>query len=150
MPLHVDRKIGKQAMMLALVEQYEEDAAFKKLVQQREWDFCTGKVGSMDSHKVVAAIETAAKKNGIVNADLYRESHALYHAILEGLHGVTRGQVQLGTILRTVGLRFAIVRGNPYDNEDEGEWLAVALYGTIGAPVRGLEHETIGLGINHI
>ena len=32
----------------------------------------------------------------------------------------------------------------------EGEWVAVALYGTIGAPVKGSEHEAIGLGINHI
>ena len=34
--------------------------------------------------------------------------------------------------------------------QKEGEWVAVALYGTIGAPVKGSEHEAIGLGINHI
>ncbi|WP_153464258.1 hut operon transcriptional regulator HutP [Sediminibacillus terrae] len=150
MLLQVDRRIGKQAMLLVLNEQFENDPEFNKQIERQKWQFCTGKVGSMDSHKVVAAIETAAKRNGIIKADLYRELHALYHAIIEALHGVTRGQVQLGTILRTVGLRFALVRGNPYDNEEEGEWLAIALYGTIGAPVKGLEHETIGLGINHI
>jgi hut operon positive regulatory protein len=115
-----------------------------------EWKHCVGKVGSMDSHKVVAAVETAAKKNGIIRQDLYRESHALYHAIIEALEGITRGQIQLGAMLRTVGLRFSIVRGNPYDNPEEGEWVAVALYGTIGAPVKGLEHEAVGLGISHI
>ncbi|MFD1337055.1 hut operon transcriptional regulator HutP [Oceanobacillus iheyensis] len=150
MLLQVDRRIGKQAMLLVLNEQFENDPDFNKQIEHQNGRFCTGKVGSMDSQKVVAAIETAAKKNGIIKADYYRESHALYHAILEALHGVTRGQVQLGTILRTVGLRFALVRGNPYNDEEEGEWLAVALYGTIGAPVKGLEHETIGLGVNHI
>ncbi|OON42936.1 anti-terminator HutP, partial [Bacillus anthracis] len=40
--------------------------------------------------------------------------------------------------------------GTPYDGKKEGEWVAVALYGTIGAPVKGSEHEAIGLGINHI
>lgn len=74
----------------------------------------------MDSQKIVAAIETAAKKNGIIQSDVYRESHALYHAIIEALHGVTRGQMQLGSVLRTVGLSFAVLRGNPYDNEQEG------------------------------
>jgi hut operon positive regulator len=69
---------------------------------------------------------------------------------MDALSGVTRGQVQLGSVMRTVGLRFAVVRGNPYEELEEGDWIAVALYGTIGAPVRGSEHETIGLGINHI
>ena len=109
-----------------------------------------GKVGSMNSQKVVAAMETAAKSNQVIETDVYRETHALYHAIMEALYGVTRGQIQLADVLRTVGLRFAIVRGTPYDGKKEGEWVAVALYGTIGAPVKGSEHEAIGLGINHI
>ena len=41
-----------------------------------------GKVGSMEAHKVVAAVETAAKKNGLIKTGIYRESHALYHAII--------------------------------------------------------------------
>lgn len=104
----------------------------------------------MDTQKVVAAVETAAKKQNIIKPDLYRENHAIYHAIIEALSGVTRGNNQIGTVLRTVGLRFSVVRGNPYTNQAEGEWIAVAFYGTIGAPVKGLEHESIGLGINHI
>lgn len=104
----------------------------------------------MDMQKVVSAIETAAKRHQIIDEKLYREMHALYHAILEALEGVTRGQVLLGDVMRTVGLRFSVVRGMPYENEAEGEWIAVALYGTIGAPIKGLEHETTGLGINHI
>ncbi|WP_096154877.1 MULTISPECIES: hut operon transcriptional regulator HutP [Bacillus] len=143
--LTVDNRIGKHAIMLALTTDENE------MVQiPNNWKRCVGKVGSMDSQKVVAAIETAAKREGIIRAEGYRETHALYHAIMDALSGVTRGQVQLGSLMRTVGLRFSVVRGNPYDDEQEGDWIAVALYGTIGAPVRGSEHETIGLGINHI
>lgn len=147
MALSKNRLIGRNAIMLLLSEDPNEQLTF---LQQDKWRGCLGKVGSMEANKVVASIETAAKKNGIIQSEVYRESHALYHAIMEALHGVTRGQVQLGSVLRTVGLSFAVLRGNPYDHEQEGDWIAVALYGTIGAPVKGSEHETIGLGINHI
>lgn len=139
-----DKRVGRLAIMIALADEEEVYNV------SHDIQFCKGKVGSMEAHKVVAAIETAAKSNGIIKNDGYRETHAIYHAIMEALHGVTRGQVQLGSVLRTVGLRFAVVRGNPYKNVEEGDWIAVALYGTIGAPVKGLEHETIGLGINHL
>ncbi|MDI7741282.1 hut operon transcriptional regulator HutP [Lysinibacillus fusiformis] len=147
MALSRDRRIGKHAILLLLSEDSAEHLA---MLEQLNWKSCTGKVGAMDAHKVVAAIETAAKKNMVINPDLYRETHALYHAIMEALNGITRGQVQIGSVLRTVGLSFAVLRGNPYEDEREGDWVAVSLYGTIGAPVKGSEHETIGLGINHI
>ncbi len=140
--------IGKNALLLVLME--EPSSEDTHALEELQWKFCLGKVGSMESHKVVAAIETAAKKHGIIKQDVYRESHALYHAILEAMEGVTRGQIQLGSVLRTVGLRFSIIKGNPYDSLEEGEWIAVALYGTIGAPIKGLEHEVVGLGINHV
>ncbi|GGB59298.1 hut operon transcriptional regulator HutP [Virgibacillus dakarensis] len=146
MPLDRKHLIGKEAMLLLLHNENQLPEELRKL----GWKFCKGKVGSMDGQKVVAAVETAAKNQGIVKTGLYRETHALYHAIIEAVSGVTRGSNQIGTLLRTVGLQFSIVRGNPYQNKEEGEWIAVALYGTIGAPVKGLEHEAIGLGINHI
>ncbi len=147
MTFRKDRQIGRLAILLLLNDSNKNEY---ERIAQLGWRSCLGKVGSMEAHKVVAAIETTAKKNGIIKTDVYRESHALYHAIMEALSGVTRGQVQIGSVLRTVGLRFSVLRGNPYENENEGEWLAVCLYGTIGAPVKGSEHETIGLGINHI
>lgn len=109
-----------------------------------------GRVGSMDMGKIVAAIETAVKREKLLEPT-YRSEHALYHAVLEAFHGVCRGQLQLGNIMRTVGLNFAVVFG-PRDEscKGDGSWIAVALYGTIGAPVKGWEHETIGLGINHL
>lgn len=144
-----DNLIGKDALLLVLLGEEPDPGVLSKM-QKLNWRYCVGKVGSMDSKKVVAAIETAAKSNGIIKPDIYRESHALYHVIIEAIEGVTRGQMQLGDVLRTVGLRFSIVRGNPYDNPEEGEWIAVALYGTIGAPVKGHEHEAVGLGIFHV
>ncbi|PYZ91995.1 transcriptional regulator [Salipaludibacillus keqinensis] len=147
MTLNNDRRIGRYAVLLLISEDPKET---KDSIERLGWRACSGKVGSMEASKVVAAIETAARKNDIVQTGLYRESHALYHAIIEALQGVTRGQVQLGSVLRTVGLRFAVVRGKPYNNSEEGEWIAVSLYGTIGAPIKGAEHETIGMGINHI
>ncbi|AKU27095.1 hut operon transcriptional regulator HutP [Geobacillus sp. DSP4a] len=142
-------RIGRQALLLAMLDEGEEEAALGQL-EALAWRYCQGRVGAMEPQKIVAAIETAAKRHGVVDGGLYREMHALYHAILEAVHGVTRGQVELGDLLRTAGLRFAVVRGMPYEQPNEGEWIAVALYGTIGAPVRGLEHEAVGLGINHI
>jgi hut operon positive regulator len=145
MLLEGNNRIGRLAMLLALADEGEQIVNVPA-----GWQYCMGKVGSMNSQKVVAAMETAAKSQHIIKANVYRETHALYHVIMEALYGVTRGQIQLGDVLRTVGLRFAIVRGNPYECESEGDWIAVALYGTIGAPVKGSEHEAIGLGINHI
>ncbi|MGZ0084431.1 hut operon transcriptional regulator HutP [Caldibacillus thermoamylovorans] len=142
-------RIGRQALLLAMLDEGEEGPVLHQL-ESLAWRYCQGRVGAMEPQKIVAAIETAAKRHGVVDGGLYREMHALYHAILEAVHGVTRGQVELGDLLRTAGLRFAVVRGMPYEQPSEGEWIAVALYGTIGAPVRGLEHEAAGLGINHI
>ncbi|ANB47637.1 MULTISPECIES: hut operon transcriptional regulator HutP [Bacillus] len=148
MTLHKDRRIGRLSVLL-LLHETEENQQISRL-EQDGWKVCLGRVGSMDAHKVVAAIETASKKSGVIQSEGYRESHALYHATMEALHGVTRGEMLLGSLLRTVGLKFAVLRGNPYESEAEGDWIAVSLYGTIGAPIKGLEHETFGVGINHI
>ncbi|WP_079527384.1 hut operon transcriptional regulator HutP [Halobacillus hunanensis] len=139
--------IGKLAMLVVSLTPAELEPFTSQL---KDVEYCQGRAGSMNMQKVIAAVETAAKRSQIISNELYRETHALYHAILEALEGVMRGQIGAGDMMRTVGLRFAIVRGSPYEQLDEGEWLAVAFYGTIGAPVKGLEHETFGLGINHI
>ncbi|MEC2057240.1 hut operon transcriptional regulator HutP [Peribacillus psychrosaccharolyticus] len=139
--------IGKLAVLLASLNEEELGFLHPNLTEIR---FCKGRVGSMNLQKVIAAVETAAKRERLIEDQHYRETHALYHAILEAIEGVTRGQSGIGEMKRTVGLSFAVVRGKPYLEEAEGEWLAVAFYGTIGAPVKGLEHEAVGLGINHI
>ncbi len=145
----IEDRIGRNAILVAFMEDGEEES-FLQHLNDLGCRVCKGKAGSMSLQKIVAAIETAAKRENVIQEGVYREMHALYHAIMEAMHGITRGEAQLGEVLRTVGLRFAVVRGRPYDNKDEGEWIAVALYGTIGAPIKGLEHEAIGLGINHI
>lgn len=139
--------IGKYATLLTLTD---EDTAKKLMPQCREMQFLTGRIGTMSLNKIISSVETAARREGIISESHYRETHALYHAILEAVNGITRGELSIGEIMRTVGLRFAIVRGYPYKDVGEGEWIAVSLYGTIGAPIKGKEHETIGLGINHI
>ena len=110
-------------MLLTLLGQENLDPEFIKDLWVQGYIFCKGKTGSMETQKVVAAIETAARKNQVIEKGLYRETHALYHAIIEALEGVTRGQVLLGTVLRTVGLSFAVIRGKPYSSEKEGDYI---------------------------
>ncbi len=97
MLLQGTHRIGRMAMLLALADENESPV----LSIPKGWKYCTGKVGSMNSQKVVAAMETAAKSNQVIETDVYRETHALYHAIMEALYGVTRGQIQLADVLRT-------------------------------------------------
>jgi hut operon positive regulatory protein len=141
--------LGKTALLLSLATEGDEDTIRKAAVEQG-YKILKGRVGSMDSAKIFAAIETAAKKEYLIK-NIYREEHSLYHSVLEAYNGICRGQVGLGNILRTAGLVFSIVRGprTPEDSSD-GEWVAVVLYGNMGAPIKGYEHEVIGLGVNPV
>lgn len=138
------KPIGKTALLLVLLSPGEEDH-YGKEAKREGFSFCLGKVGSMELKEVVAAIETATRREGLLDRS-YHQQHALYHAILDALKGISRGELQLGGLLRTAGLRFSVVLA---DYPQEGRWLAVALYGMMGAPVKGHEHEVVGLGINH-
>lgn len=141
--------IGKVAVSLA-VSNRDEEQQLMQIAEKVKYKYYKGRAGSMDSEKIFAAIETAAKRRGLIK-EQYREEHALYHSILDAFHGICRGEVALGSILRSAGLIFSIVRGPRIAGDySDGEWLAVALYGTIGAPIKGFEHEAMGLGINHI
>lgn len=142
-------KLGKLALLLVLGSE-EEKNKLVKIGTELGYQLYKGKVGSMDSTKIFAAVETAAKKEGLVR-DTYREEHAIYHSVLEAYNAICRGQPGLGNVLRSAGLVFSIVRGPriPGDHGD-GDWLAVALYGNMGAPIKGFEHEVIGLGINPV
>jgi len=142
--------IGKTAIMYALTDGALEEQV-RMMAEKNGYRLIKGRVGSMSTEKIFAAVETAAQREGMIRKDYYRDAHALYHAILDAFVGICRGQLGLGNMLRTVGLIFTVVRG-PRSTEqlEDGEWLAVVLYGTIGAPVKGYEHETIGLGLNHL
>ena len=143
--------IGKLAVLLAVLQDHPWRETVERQLIEEGYRYTIGRIGAMDMMKVIAAMETAAKNNGIIDSDSYHEVHSVYHAIIEALKGVGRGEVQLGNILRTVGLTFSIVRGRYVGSvEHRGEWIAVAVYGTIGAPKKGFEHETIGFGFNHI
>jgi hut operon positive regulator len=143
--------IGKLAILLAVLQDHEWRTSVEQQLTAKGFRFTIGRVGAMEMTKVVAAIETAAKNNHIINSDSYREVHAVYHAIIEAIQSISRGVLQFGDILRTVGLTFSIVRGKMTGAvQHEGEWIAVCIYGTIGAPKKGFEHEAIGFGYNHI
>ena len=132
--------IGKLSVLLALSSESEEKELYDR-GEKLGYKLFKGRAGSMDGEKIFAAVETAAKRRGLVE-NQYREEHALYHSILDAFHGVCRGELALGSILRSVGLMFSVVRGPRLAGDySDGEWLAVALYGTIGAPIKGFEHE---------
>jgi len=143
-------KIGKLTISLLISSEEEEKELLKK-VSNFGYKICIGKVGTMKSNEIIAAIETAAKREGIFHADNYREEHALYHTILNALRGLCRGEIGIGDFLRTTGVKFVILKG-PLDTtkNDLGEWISVGIYGMIGAPIKGFEHEAIGLEINTI
>lgn len=141
------RGIGKIALLLALSDDMKE---LQKYYENKNYVIYKGQAGSMDAKKIVAAIETAASREDIIREN-YHEEHALYHAIIEALSGYCRGQVMLGEVLRSAGLSFTIVRGMLVeDDSSSGNWIAVVLYGQIGSPRRGFEHEAIGMGIQPI
>lgn len=141
--------IGKIAINLAL----SDEETGKKLVEQYDemgYHLIRGSVGTMDVKKIYAAIETAVYREDMIREN-YHEEHALYHAVSEALTGYCRGDIALDTVLRTTGLSFAVVRGELVHGEvSGGDWVAVVLYGFIGSPRRGFEHEAIGLGIQSI
>ena len=142
--------LGKMAVLLVLQDDEAEEAALREQSLQAGYKLYKGKVGSMDSAKIFAAVETAAKREGFISSN-YREEHALYHSILEAYQGICRGHVGLGNVLRSAGLLYCIARGPRTANcSTDGEWIAVTMYGYMGAPMKGFEHEVLGLGMNPI
>lgn len=149
--MSVPFSLSKLTILLPLLQDHEWQKLIEAELNNRGYRYALGRVGAMDLMKVVAAVETAAKRHGLIDEEQYREVHAMYHAIIEAIQGIGRGTMQFGEILRTVGLTFAVVRGPLFEASVEpGDWVAVCLYGTIGAPKKGFEHEVLGFGINHI
>lgn len=139
--------ICKLAIKIAMAEDDEKNRLIK-MGKEKGNKICIGKVGTMNAEKIFSAVMTATKREEMWDTNSFHQEHSLYDAILEALSGICRGQIALSNILRTVGLNFAVVRGAL--NDHPGEWIAVCFYGTIGAPIKGFEHDTIGLGVNHI
>jgi len=143
-------KIGRLTISL-LISSKEEEKELLKKASGLGYKICMGKAGTMESRELIAAIETTAKREGIFKAGCYREEHAVYHAALNALRGFCRGEIGIGNFLRTIGVKFVVLRG-PIDTtrSDLGEWVSVGIYGMVGAPIKGFEHEAIGLEINNI
>ncbi|MHC2994651.1 MAG: transcriptional regulator [Candidatus Atribacteria bacterium] len=143
-------KIGRLTILL-LISSGEEEKELLKKASSLGYKICIGKSGTMESSEIIAAIETTAKREGIFNAGCYREEHAVYHTALNALKGLCRGEIGIGNFLRTIGVKFVVLRG-PLDTTRSGlgEWVSVGIYGMVGAPIKGFEHEAIGLDINTI
>jgi len=142
--------LGSIAIGIAIANSKETVDDLISKARNEGYKAIRSQVGSMSMDKVIASIETAARRNGIIS-DNYHQEHALYHAIIDALLGVCRGQLELGNILRTVGLSYSVVCGPiSCDCRKNENWIMVVLYGTIGAPIKGFEHEAIGLGTYHI
>lgn len=150
--IHDKDGLGKIAVLLALAEEDEEQLVMD-LIKKRGYTFIKGHVGTMDPKKIFSSIEVGAIKEGIIK-NYYHDEHALYHATLEALNGYCRGQIGLESVLRSTGLTYSIVRGNlQYDEKNTAStkpWIAICLYGKIGSPRKGFEHDAIGLGVNSI
>ena len=139
--------IGKIALLLTLSDDYD---SMKEYYESKGYTIYRGTAGSMDPQKIIASIETAALREDIIREN-YHDEHSLYHAIIEALSGYCRGPVVLGEVLRSVGLTYSVVRGNLIEGDkSNGDWIAVVLYGQIGSPRKGFEHEAIGMGIQSI
>lgn len=143
-------KIGRLTILL-LISSGEEEKELLKRIRSLGYKICIGKSGTMESSEIIAAIETTSKREGIFRSDSYREEHAVYHTALNALKGLCRGEIGIGNLLRTIGVKFVVLRG-PLDTTRSGlgEWVSVGIYGMVGAPIKGFEHEAIGLEISTI
>ncbi|MBU4226844.1 transcriptional regulator, partial [bacterium] len=115
-------KIGRLTISL-LISSGEEEKELLKKVNSLGYKVCQGKAGTMDSKELIAAIETTAKREGIFRAGYYREEHALYHTTLNALRGLCRGEIGIGNFLRTIGVKFVVLRGPLDTTRDLGEWI---------------------------
>lgn len=106
-----------------------------------------GRVGTMDTQDIYAAVLAVAERAKLLDPGL-NDAHALYHATHDALTGILRDPAGLTPTLRTTALLFAILRGpRLLEVRDERDWIAVAMFGSIGVPRPAWEHDAVGLGI---
>lgn len=107
----------------------------------------TGRVGTMDTQDVYAAVLTGAERSELLDPG-FNDAHALYRATHDALLGMVGEPAGLRPTFRTTALVYAILRGpRRLDLQGERDWLAVAMFGSIGLPRPAWEHEAVGLGI---
>lgn len=109
-----------------------------------------GRVGTMDTQDVYASVLTVAERAKLLDPGL-NDAHALYHATHDALLGILRDPAGLGPTLRTTALVYAILRGpRKLELRGERDWIAVAMFGSIGAPRPAWEHDAVGLGVYNL
>jgi len=109
-----------------------------------------GRVGTMDAQDVYASVLTVAERAKLLDPGL-NDAHALYHATHDALVGILRDPAGLGPTFRTIALVYAILRGpRKLELQGERDWIAVAMFGSIGVPRPAWEHDAVGLGIYNL
>ena len=109
-----------------------------------------GRVGTMDTQDIYASVLTVAERAKLLDPGL-NDAHALYHATHDALMGILRDPGGLGPTLRTTALVYAILRGpRKLELRGERDWIAVAMFGSIGAPRPAWEHDAVGLGVYNL
>ena len=109
-----------------------------------------GRVGTMDTQDIYAAVLTAAERAKLLDPGL-NDANALYHATHDALLGILRDPAGLAPTLRTTSLQYAIMRGpRLLGLLGERDWIAVAMFGSIGAPRPAWEHDAAGLGVYNL
>lgn len=140
------RGLGYRALRLLL--DLAEGAEIPSL--PRPYRVGLGRVGTMETQSIYAAVLACAERATVLDAGV-NDAHALYHATRDALDGVLRDAGGLGPTLRTAALLFTIVRGPRLPGLDgERDWIAVAMFGSVGAPRTGWEHDAVGLGIANL
>lgn len=110
----------------------------------------TGRVGTMDTQDIYAAVLTVAERASMLDPGL-NDAHALYNATHDALLGVLRDPAGLRPTFRTTALVYAILRGpRVLESRGERDWIAVAMFGSIGAPRAAWEHDAVGLGVSNL
>jgi hut operon positive regulatory protein len=120
-------KIGKLTISLLISSGLEEEKNLKKIKDLGYKVMCR-QSWCHENDIIIAAIETAARRELIYRKEIsYREEHALYHAIIEALKGLCRGEIG-GDLLKSIGIKFVILRGPLEINRNNlGEWMSVGI-----------------------
>jgi hut operon positive regulator len=109
-----------------------------------------GRVGTMDAQDVYASVLTVAERAKLLDPGL-NDAHALYHATHDAMLGILRDPAGLGPTFRTTALVYTILRGpRKLELRGERDWIAVAMFGSIGAPRPAWEHDAVGLGVYNL
>lgn len=134
-----DVSLGRAAMLLAMVEDRDEEEVLKDRLKSKGYRTVVTEVSGPlveFKQKVMKNAVTAALNTGIVDND-GRQMHGVVHAVLEAAQGILIASLANPSLK----VKTAIV--------SNGRWVAVGMFGVAALHV-ATNHERAGLGIMHI